>query len=130
MLRNLSVILLYDEKKRILLQFRDETQVAPNCWSFFGGGIEEGETPEQAVKREAMEELEYQLEGPKLVFVQEYRGENNHGKKYVFIEKYNPKKALVQREGKDKGWFSIDEAKRLRIISHDLEVLEFIRGEL
>jgi 8-oxo-dGTP diphosphatase len=129
MLRNLSVILLYDEKKRILLQLRDESQIAPNYWSFFGGGIEEGETPEQAVKRETMEELEYLLENPKLVFAQEFIGEHNHGTKYVFMEKYDPKKKLVQKEGKDKCWFTIDEAKALKIIGHDREVLESIKGK-
>ena len=48
-------------------------------------------------------------------------------KRYVFMKRYDPKKKLVQREGKDKGRFTIDEAKALKIIPHDLEVLENIR---
>jgi len=42
-----------------VLQLRDNipTISAPGQWSFFGGKIEEGETPLEAVKREVYEEI-------------------------------------------------------------------------
>jgi len=33
----------------------------PDMWSFWGGGIEEGESPEQAMRREVKEELVYEF---------------------------------------------------------------------
>ncbi|HIH17265.1 MAG: 7,8-dihydro-8-oxoguanine triphosphatase [archaeon GW2011_AR6] len=62
MRRDVAVIILYDNKKRILLQHRGKNSPRlPGYWAFFGGGIEKGETPEQAVRRECKEELNYIL---------------------------------------------------------------------
>ena len=44
-----------------LLQLRDSNPKIsyPNVWSFFGGGIDTGETPWQVLQRELKEELEW-----------------------------------------------------------------------
>ncbi len=48
----------------LLLLRRDGECDHPLTWAFPGGGIEEGETPEQAAIRESMEEVGYTPEGP------------------------------------------------------------------
>ncbi|NEP46851.1 MAG: NUDIX domain-containing protein [Okeania sp. SIO2H7] len=55
-----AIAILYRDGK-FLMQLRDDIPgiIYPGCWGFFGGHIEEGETPEAAVKRELQEEIGY-----------------------------------------------------------------------
>ena len=48
---------------RVLLQQRDDRQDIPypGAWTFFGGAVEPGETPAQAIVRELREELDIAL---------------------------------------------------------------------
>jgi mutator protein MutT len=91
-IRNISVLVLYNDKKEILLQHRSKTaKRLPDYWGFFGGGIEVGETPEQALARELLEELEYHVKNPVLINEQNFIWNGDKNTKYVFIEKYDSK---------------------------------------
>ena len=55
--RRVAVVLLVDRQGRILMQHRDaKARTSPNQWSFPGGKIEDGESPEAAAHRELVEE--------------------------------------------------------------------------
>lgn len=57
---NVSLGILYQDSK-FLLQLRDDIPniAHPGKWAFFGGHIEENESPDVAIKRELEEEIGY-----------------------------------------------------------------------
>ena len=57
-MKNHAVIVLKGEKGKVLFVQRATTKkFLPNAWAFSSGTMEEGESPEETVKREALEEL-------------------------------------------------------------------------
>ena len=62
-MKQIAQVLLFDRNCRLLIYLRDDKPQIPfpNHWDFFGGHLEEGETPEQALVREVKEELGVEL---------------------------------------------------------------------
>lgn len=60
----IAQVLLFDRDARLLIYLRDDKAAIPfpNHWDFFGGHLEPGETPEEALVREVQEELNVRLE--------------------------------------------------------------------
>lgn len=125
-LRDVSVYILYTPAGQILLQHRSHDAVRlPNYWAFFGGGIEQGESPVEALVREVLEELSYQVENPYFLMAQKVRDQQDENTKYVFVEQYQ-NRPLQLGEGQAMGWFSPDETHALKMIGHDRVVVERI----
>jgi 8-oxo-dGTP diphosphatase len=61
---------------KFLLARRSAGVGSPNLWNFFGGGVEEGETPAQCASRELYEEAHIRLNDPyvdsRLVYLQHH----------------------------------------------------------
>lgn len=126
--RNVAIIVLHDAKKKILLQHRsNDAGRYPGYWGFFGGGIEGRETPEEAVRRECLEELCYELDSPALVMRHKFSDKTYSGIKYVFIEPYDAGKKLVQKEGQGMRWAGIHEINWLKTVEHDKAVYDFLK---
>lgn len=117
-----AAVLIPHRASKFLLQHRAESVKRwPGYWSSFGGGIEPGETVEEALHREMREELGYEVRAPHFVFFQPLNG----GGKHVFTEAWDgtePHK-LDPKESVDHRWFTLAEAHLIPIIPHDLEAL-------
>jgi 8-oxo-dGTP diphosphatase len=63
LMKEISQVLLFDSDRRLVVYLRDDNPAIPfpNHWDFFGGHLEAGETPEQALVREVKEELGIEL---------------------------------------------------------------------
>jgi len=122
---NSAVFILVDQEGRMLLQQRSfDTPIIPGYWAFFGGGIEQGETPLESVIREAKEEVCCDLKNPQMVHEQDFTLENADGHMRVFVEEFfGDKETLKLNEGQDWGWFTHKESEDLKMISHDRSIL-------
>lgn len=131
--RKVSLIIFYDENFNILLQSRKEISKAGEEWGFFGGQIEESETPEQALIRETQEELDYKLDSEEFIFLQELEISmpkiDLNLTQYIFVSKLENKyEQFTQYEGDEMKLFSILEARNLKIVECDFQTLDIIEN--
>lgn len=113
-----KIIIMSPDK--ILLFHRDNipTINSPDCWCLVGGGIEEGETPEEALIREVKEETSFNLQKYKLLT--KFTGSMGEDVwLYVaLVEKNEESKFILgPGEGQAIAWFTLDEAIALKLTS-------------
>tara|TARA_Y100000310_G_scaffold182998_1_gene183093 strand:+ start:264 stop:662 length:399 start_codon:yes stop_codon:yes gene_type:complete len=126
-LKEVSNIILYDSDKKVLLQQRTwDTAVLPGYWAFFGGSVENNESPKEAAVREAYEELSFNAKNLEFVVRFKIKLLGKELINNVFIELCTDKSPLKLNEGQDWGWYAINETKKLKMIPHDRKVLEKI----
>ncbi len=103
---------------KILLFHRDNipTIRSPDCWQLVGGGIEEGETPEQGLIREVKEEVSYSLKEFKLITKTKGSQGEDVWVYVAFVDKDQESKFILgPGEGQEIGWFTIDEASSINL---------------
>ncbi|MGC9528351.1 MAG: NUDIX hydrolase [Limnospira sp.] len=140
-IREVAIAILYREEK-ILLQLRDDIPniAHPGVWAMFGGHVEPGETPAEAMRRELIEEIGYEATVLSEFNRYSYRYENTEVIRNIF---HGPLEVscdrLVLNEGWDMRLFSPEEiiageayskqAGMVRAIGqpHRLIILDFLR---
>jgi 8-oxo-dGTP diphosphatase len=108
--RNVSVLVLYNKDKILLQKRGTDAKRFPNQWGLFGGGANDGEDPEETVRREIMEELDLKLQKVELIDQQKYELDitNEKGVISVFKSIYNNEK-LSLNEGQRMEWVSLED---------------------
>lgn len=120
--------LLTDHEGKLVIQLRDAKPglVFPNHWATLGGAIEDGETPDDAMRRELSEEIE---PAPPVTFWRYFehyykvRGEVRMVANYVYVGKLPcPLDEIKLYEGQRLGAFDAQEVSVLPI-AYGLEVV-------
>jgi 8-oxo-dGTP diphosphatase len=110
--RRVSVLIPYlrrDGGTFVFLQKRSKDALrSPGFFGFFGGGIEEGETPDEALCREIREELTFDLDA----YVPFKNFESDHNILYVFTLEVDEgfERRITIVEGEYGKWFGEREA--------------------
>jgi 8-oxo-dGTP pyrophosphatase MutT (NUDIX family) len=84
-------IVVLDDQNRILMQLRDKEgeHSFKGCWGLPGGSVEEGETPDEAIKREFKEETGCSC-NPEFVSLGKYTTEDGRViDKYIYKHIYD-----------------------------------------
>lgn len=107
--RNAGVLFLCPSSSRVLLSLRSPKSSAPNTWAMFGGGVEDGESIIEGVKREVLEECQFKgpyLLLPSYVFNDPDRDFVFHSFIGIVKEEFQP---IINWEHTDSKWFDIDD---------------------
>jgi 8-oxo-dGTP diphosphatase len=127
-MKQIAMVLLFDRRGRLLIYLRDNKPDIPfpNCWDFFGGHVEERETPEQAMVREVKEELGIGLE--RWNFFREYvctEGDAYPNVKYLYWAKiHRVPEELTLYEGQQLLSISQEQRRGLRFANILGDILE------
>ena len=98
-------------------------------WEFPGGKVEAGETPQKALKREIMEELETMISVGELIDTIEYDYPNFHLSMDCFWCKIVSGK-LVLKEAEDARWLTKDMLDSVEWRPADVALIEKIRAQI
>lgn len=80
-----GVLFLAKDTGRCLLQLRDSNKRHRHTWGFFGGTIENGETPIEAITRELTEEIGFVPETNKINPIDVYESRDKNFYYYSFV---------------------------------------------
>lgn len=114
--------------KKYLLARRGPGGSGAGCWEFPGGKIEPGETQTQALCREILEELAFELDPQRLFYV----GENEHAygsrkvRIYLFRSEinYRPDFRLLDHDLAE--WYKVDQLKEINLSEADKSFISLI----
>lgn len=80
-----GTLVVSSKTKRVLLNLRAQHKTHSMCWSLFGGMIEDGENPKDALLRELSEEMNLIPDIEKIYPFDVYQSKDKHFKYFSFV---------------------------------------------
>ncbi len=120
---------LNDKGQTIILSTQRGYGEFKDSWEFPGGKIENGETPQEALKREIMEDLDTQIEVGTLIDTIEYDYSDFHLSMDCFwceIVRGN----LVLKEHENAKWLTKEQLQDVEWLPADIKLIENIRENM
>tara|TARA_Y100000588_G_C14226602_1_gene913423 strand:- start:795 stop:1247 length:453 start_codon:yes stop_codon:yes gene_type:complete len=131
-----SACVITAENGRLLMQLRDDRQdiFFPGRWGLFGGAIEDGESPLEAIKREIWEELSVDFDYERFSSCGEIKLVNDKHKvtRYFFTLEISELeiKEMVVTEGKGWDFLSYGCMNEIRMVPYDEYFLRLTSNHL
>ncbi len=115
-MRRIAKSILYNGD-RILSQKRDsDLEKYPGVWTLFGGNIKEGENPEEALRRELLEELDYELGEVRFLFTLVRKQDKEEVEDNIFAcEVGRDILECELKEGEDMRFFGVGDLDKLNL---------------
>jgi 8-oxo-dGTP diphosphatase len=133
-MKKIAAIIFENDHGELLLYLRDNKPGIPfpQHWDLIGGHVEKGETPDEALKREVMEELNYELKEYK--FFKEYlclEGDAYPNIKYIYSGKFNlPLEEITLLEGERVQYYKKEEIPDVKFANTLKEiVMEYLNSK-
>lgn len=123
----LSAAIVLVNGNKALLQLRDNKQgiTYPDYWCIPGGQVKEGETLEEAAKRELKEEAGYVSENPTLFLTEIYKlPDGKTVERHIFFDIYDEKQEIKCCEGRKIEFKSPDELIGAKVYPGHLEIIK------
>ncbi len=130
----LIAVAIIRQNNKYLLTFRRKDKDLPkytNCWQFPGGVVDFGETVEEALKREVLEELGIEVKIKQMLPKVFYDLKSNRFQALLFCFICEPVKSQprikLNKEANQYGWFSLNETLKLKKMPNENAMLEIIQ---
>ena len=123
--KNAVAVIVNKDNKILLLKRGEGAPWMPNKWALVGGGIEKGETPQQAVEREIEEETGLELKKFTKSFSIERHADSIE---HIFACRYEgePTDITLNDENSNYGWYDVSEMEYLEIVPHLIEYITLV----
>lgn len=103
-----GVVFLAKDTGRCLLQLRNSDKRYRHTWGFFGGMVEQGETPYQAIRRELKEEIGLVPDIEKLNPIDVYQSKDKKFYYYSFVAVVDTEfQPVINNESAGYAWVNI-----------------------
>lgn len=121
-----TAVIIRDDKF-LLIEEKIKSENNELFWLYPGGGVEKGETLEEAVIREVKEEtnLEAKIISPIIFREVVIKEQNFHTLNFYYLVEALTDDLKLEEKANNHGWFTAEEASKLKMTPFNKEVIRF-----